>query len=358
MPLRGRKIRNNAFVQLSESPEARAEGEMKQDCLLASLAMKKKGVPCIIVRSEATRQYHDNNNSSPISPCGKLIFSGLALAWFMSFFIGGAAFAWVPLLQRSADQKAFIPQHGRAASSPQRVLLDPDDWSNAEITAMKKAGCEPMGWFNIAARESGRTISEQIEQKWLVLPKLGPKPEPAPGRFYLEAWQRLHLTRLDEIGHKGFSSVVLAGIETVERITNQPTIQTEMTRWIQHVAAHFKGLGLSTRRLYLYFPEGYPLPKTLPTGIDGVIVEGYWYNGSGRNMHPWAREEFLKTCCIRKVAVLTLDNVPGEEEADRVRAESGAQGFDAGFGIVPLAARIRRSPIDAPKAPSTSDRRK
>ncbi|MBF0503234.1 MAG: hypothetical protein HQM09_24140 [Candidatus Riflebacteria bacterium] len=286
------------------------------------------------------------------------------MAIFVSLFIVGRATAWTPLLHRTPETSIDIFNNGGPfidgkrglGSEARRLLLDPDDWSNAEIMRFTKAGYEVAAWFNIAARESGRTLSEQIDQKWLVLPKKGAMPEPAPGRFYLEAWQRVHLARLDEIAHKGFSSVVLGGIDTALRITNHPAIELEMITWIKRVASHFKGLGFSTRRVYIYLPDNYPLSRKLPALVDGVLAEGLWYGPHHLGRHPWEREAFIKAAADWKTTVMTLDDVPGEEAADRVRAESHMLGFDAGFGMVPLPSQIHLDHIDALQRPHDSSR--
>ena len=214
------------------------------------------------------------------------------------------------------------------------IVLDPDQWSTSEVLSLRKQGLLPIARLNIAHRERGRTFSHLIDEKWLVVPKFSPPPDPTPVRFYLAAWQKLLLSRVDQIAHLGFAGLFLEGSAAAVTITDHPTIEREMQTWVAGISRHFKGLGIGPGHVFLKHEAG-PLPSPgLFKMIDGIMVSELWYNIGGRNRHPWDRVEPLKRLAAWTSLgknVLTLEFPRTPLDRNRVADEARSAGFDPAF---------------------------
>ena len=253
-------------------------------------------------------------------------FSALSLLTILVCFITSPLSAWVFAPERPSFQGISDLASGTF------LVLDPDQWSRQEILSMRKQGVIPIARLDIAHREQGKTLALLIDEKWLVLPKYSTPPDPAPARFYLTAWQRLLLGRVDQIMHTGFAGLAIEGSSAAEAITDHPAIQREMQNWVGKVARQVKSLGMAPGYVFLTHEAGViPLPDSADN-LDGIIVPGIWYSPTGRNRHPWERSEPLKrlsSWVAQGKKVLTRDFPPSSRELQRVADEARSAGFDA-----------------------------
>ena len=272
---------------------------------------------------------NDGNFRIPVNHLATVSLSAL-ISVCLLFLAGLPAQAWV-----------FCPEKSLFAESPDRgsgtvVVLDPDQWSRREILDMRSRGLVPIARLDIAHRERRRTFASLIDEKWLVIPKHSPAPDPAPVRFYLDAWQRLLLTRVDQLLHLGFSGLLLEGTSAATEITDHPTIGREMQTWAGTITRHVRSLGIGSGTIFLRH-EGGTIPEPdCCDSPDGIVVSWLWYPPRGRNLHPWERAVPLKrlsSWISRGRRVLTLDHPRTLQDRRRVAEEARAAGFDPGFAI-------------------------
>jgi len=269
------------------------------------------------------------------------LFSTVIMAMALFLWPGfSPLFAWEPFLQRFGTHEAPRPRGGL-------LLVDADDWTREELVALARDGRRPTAWLNVGKRETGRSFSLAFDTKLLVVPKKGRPPEPAPVRFYQEAWKNLARARVRELAQKGCSGLCLSGLETAREITDHPHLEREMENFVGDLATEFRRFAPPRGQVLIHVPTGHPIPDGVRDHVDGIIIEGLWYRPKAGRVHPWERAGALRRLQAWREAgkeVFTLDFPCQPRREHAVTDETLGLGFDPAFAVQPLHIDRRKLP--------------
>jgi endo-alpha-1,4-polygalactosaminidase (GH114 family) len=176
-------------------------------------------------------------------------------------------------------------------ASTTRIFIDPDQWQREEIARISSGGGKPTAWLNISCVEPDRLFSRSLDKKRLV-PSTPLQPRP-PGLvyFYDQAWKGLLRRRIRELGQKGFSGLLLTGLDVGPLISNHPVLETEMKKLVKLVADEFKRI-VPHGAVFLYQPP--PFLAKPSAVVDGIIQERVFFNERGRPTRSWEQEQWLQ----------------------------------------------------------------
>ncbi|MCX7086992.1 MAG: bifunctional glycoside hydrolase 114/ polysaccharide deacetylase family protein [Methylococcales bacterium] len=259
------------------------------------------------------------------------------LFWF--FFLLSPGVISAELNAETAPSTAFYYAQKlpvELLSTYQRVVVEPDNVTSAELAYLKKRGVRVYAYFSIGEVGPARSWLSEIEPAWILGTNAGWKSTvmdmTQPG------WRRYAIEKqMQALKERGFDNFFLDTMDSYQLFAKTPEAQQQQQ---QGMITLVRGIKQHFGEVHLLFNRGFEIVDSVATLCDGVVAESLFkgwdpgksaYKEVNENDRTWLFNKLKTVQQQYKLPIIVLDYLPPKERAD---AEKTAEKIKA-LGFVP-----------------------